>query len=429
MERVLEVLGEGVNLLAVYTYFTNIYGMRQKKRVAFFVCVLYVLLGFFCNIAFQTLPLNLLIYILAGILIFRYLYEIKIVMAIFYNIIYVGIGALSELLAEIVLSLYYKNSYEEIFSDPLQYNLVALIARVLFFIIVRNLIYIKKLKKYRCVNVKNMVFLMSTMFSYMFCVAGISYFMQINTYAGIIVIIIMLISIIIINISTLYLFEEVIEKQILEKRRELYEAELNYQNHYEEFVKSYEDMRNMKHELKNFLIPLRNSAKDNSMVKVFIQSVEEQIQEIMPICHTGNFVMDSVINTKAKELKSDGGELVVKILAERNIEIEAIDLVIILGNLLDNAMRAVKEAEDKTVFLEMRTEGEVMIIKQKNHYKGKITEENGEIKTTKIDIENHGIGIKNIREVVEKYHGNMEILHEKDLFCVNMILYIKKGVK
>lgn len=44
--------------------------------------------------------------------------------------------------------------------------------------------------------------------------------------------------------------------------------------------------------------------------------------------------------------------------------------------------------------------------------------------TTKKEKEQHGFGLKSVEKIVEAYHGTMEITAQKDLFCVNLILYM-----
>lgn len=48
----------------------------------------------------------------------------------------------------------------------------------------------------------------------------------------------------------------------------------------------------------------------------------------------------------------------------------------------------------------------------------------GRFLTTKADKELHGIGLNNVKKIVEKYRGIMEISAEKDTFRVKVLLYL-----
>ena len=54
---------------------------------------------------------------------------------------------------------------------------------------------------------------------------------------------------------------------------------------------------------------------------------------------------------------------------------------------------------------------------------------NGAFPTTKPVKEQHGIGLKNVKRIVDKYNGTMAITQQEDIFCVNLILYMSKMEK
>ncbi len=57
-----------------------------------------------------------------------------------------------------------------------------------------------------------------------------------------------------------------------------------------------------------------------------------------------------------------------------------------------------------------------------------VTEEQKGIGTvflsTKKAKEQHGIGMKSVRKIVEAYNGIMEVMPQDDIFCVSLILYM-----
>ncbi|MDE6203392.1 MAG: GHKL domain-containing protein, partial [Lachnospiraceae bacterium] len=47
------------------------------------------------------------------------------------------------------------------------------------------------------------------------------------------------------------------------------------------------------------------------------------------------------------------------------------------------------------------------------------------LETTKPDKVNHGIGLKNVQKIVEKYHGDMELLCEDGFMETDIMMYVK----
>lgn len=64
-----------------------------------------------------------------------------------------------------------------------------------------------------------------------------------------------------------------------------------------------------------------------------------------------------------------------------------------------------------------------IIISVKNTYDGKIEMKDGEIQTSKkYEKDEHGIGIKNMIDIIKKYKGSYVIRNDNDEFCFSMIL-------
>ena len=69
-------------------------------------------------------------------------------------------------------------------------------------------------------------------------------------------------------------------------------------------------------------------------------------------------------------------------------------------------------------------EGDNIIVSVKNTYNGKLEIRDGEIQTSKIyDNDEHGIGIKNIIDVIEKYQGSYTIQNDKEEFYFSILIY------
>lgn len=97
---------------------------------------------------------------------------------------------------------------------------------------------------------------------------------------------------------------------------------------------------------------------------------------------------------------------------------------IILGNLLENAIEAARQTEEKKLTVAIKEEKGVLKIHIENSYNGTLIQKGTRLLTTKKEKELHGLGLGSVENVVQKYHGEMEIEKEKNMFSVRVLLYL-----
>ncbi|HCY36690.1 MAG TPA: GHKL domain-containing protein, partial [Candidatus Margulisbacteria bacterium] len=99
---------------------------------------------------------------------------------------------------------------------------------------------------------------------------------------------------------------------------------------------------------------------------------------------------------------------------------------VILGNALDNAIEACKEKGNvqRYIKIHMQYYNESLFIRIRNPYVNEIrTNVKGEICSTKSDKQAHGIGLKNIKKIVDECDGLLDIFHDNSLFQVDIVLF------
>lgn len=138
-----------------------------------------------------------------------------------------------------------------------------------------------------------------------------------------------------------------------------------------------------------------------------------------------------MLNTKYHEAVEKGIVFVFRVNDLSRLKIKDEDIVTILSNLLNNAMEACEICDGKKVIkLKFVKEEELIIISVKNTFSHSIRYENGEIKSTKLsESEEHGVGIKNIVRIVEKYKGSYTMKeHNKEFYFSIMISMEEKNI-
>jgi len=99
------------------------------------------------------------------------------------------------------------------------------------------------------------------------------------------------------------------------------------------------------------------------------------------------------------------------------------DIYVLFGNALDNALRAVNTlGEDKRVIsLSVKRRGQMTSVDVRNWFDGELKWVGGLPQSTKQADGYHGYGMQSMREVVEKYGGELVIGTDNGVFSVNML--------
>jgi sensor histidine kinase regulating citrate/malate metabolism len=190
-------------------------------------------------------------------------------------------------------------------------------------------------------------------------------------------------------------------------------------------------VKSIRHDMKMHLATaLDYSEKDKAKeASDYLKTLLGNISTSEVYSDTGNIALDSIINFKLKNAVEDRIKLEINILAPPALDVEPVDIVTILGNLLDNALDAVAKVENKVIKLNIEHSKGNLFIKAENTFDGEVKynpEKNGTEKmpATRKKGSEHGHGLANIRKSVEKYNGDMDIAHESEIFSVSILLYL-----
>ena len=157
----------------------------------------------------------------------------------------------------------------------------------------------------------------------------------------------------------------------------------------------------------------------------YISEIMDDIGTRKDYSASGNTVIDSIINFKFQEAEHMGIKTNLDLKIPDKLNIPSFDMTVILGNLLDNAIKAASKVDQSPfVSLRMRYDKGRLLVQADNPYIGEINEENGNLLTTDKDKENHGIGLQSIKRTIQKYNGTMDIDYSNNLFSISLLLYL-----
>ncbi|MGN0316764.1 MAG: sensor histidine kinase [Lachnospira sp.] len=183
-------------------------------------------------------------------------------------------------------------------------------------------------------------------------------------------------------------------------------------------------LKSIKHDINiqlQVLADLLNSQKYEE-AEMYLKSCGMRINRVRDYVNTDNLLMNKVINSKIEYAKSNN--IVVTCGIHKNVKcISGNSLSIILGNMLDNAIEAeLKENEDdREIDISSFWKGDSMILRVSNYVSQSVFNNNKDLITTKEDSDHHGIGLKNIKYLIEESGGLLDCYEENDKFVCEVI--------
>lgn len=240
--------------------------------------------------------------------------------------------------------------------------------------------------------------------------------------------VILISSLFIINMAFFYIYSKVIkEYEVGLKNNALIQQNKAYQQQLFVIETTEKNISRIQHDYINHLIALKEIIKNNKSeeLKEYFSILEEKLSVKNSFVTTGNETLDGILNYKIQTIKELGADIKLNIHIPTKLNIETFDLVVIMGNLLDNSIRALKNQYNGIFSLELNYNKGILFLNIKNSYKGYINKKNSSFITTKLNSDGlHGIGLDNVKIIVEKYFGEIDIKTENNIFDVEIIMYI-----
>ena len=209
---------------------------------------------------------------------------------------------------------------------------------------------------------------------------------------------------------------------------ELMKEKEKYSKESMEIIKrSNEELREFKHDLKNYLLPLQEAMEtmpQSEMAKVW-EKINQKIEDVQTLIQTGNSYVDSMINTKITLARSEKVDVKCTILSKME-GIDDLEFCSVFGNLMDNAIEAERKVtEKKEIIISVEKQMGYLRLEIQNKIEKSVLNENSSLNTTKKDTSSHGIGHKSIKRTMQKVGGALKYYETGDLFCAEAVFPIK----
>src|SRR5690554_6445553 len=200
---------------------------------------------------------------------------------------------------------------------------------------------------------------------------------------------------IILGLGLCFYLGRILLNKLIDKRISNYQNDL-ISKQYKEVENIYKQMRGWRHDYHNHIQVMKAYLKLGKYEDMdrYLTELDKDLTSIDTVLKTGNLMVDAILNSKLSMAISKGININAKARVPEDIKVSDLDLCVIIGNLLDNAMEAAlkfENPEERFIRVYIREMKDQLYISVTNSVGGEVKKINKEYITTKLGI-NHGFG-------------------------------------
>ena len=194
-------------------------------------------------------------------------------------------------------------------------------------------------------------------------------------------------------------------------------------NQVDEVHNMYLTMRGWRHDYHNHMQSVKAYLAMDSLdeARAYLDRLEQDLDDIDLLFHTGNINADAILNSKISLAIRKGIQVDYKATVPKELAVSDIDLCVVIGNLIDNAVEACEEVEPQHQFIRLY----IGILRRQLYIS--VSNATGEA-VRKLDEEyittkrgNHGHGLKRINNIVNKYDGYINRKNEPGVYVTDIM--------
>ena len=232
--------------------------------------------------------------------------------------------------------------------------------------------------------------------------------------------------ILILAICTFIAFESMLSGYNITFKRKTTEFQQDLlMNQYEEIKAVYLNMRGFRHDYHNHIQVIKAHLYMNrlEMVDKYLLELEGELERIDSRIRSGNLMIDAILNSKIAVAEKYNINVTCKAEVPEKLPITDIDLCVVLGNILDNAIESCQKLKENSfIRIYIAVIKKQMYISIQNSAKEDLDFNERNYITNKRG--NHGLGMKRVKILVDKYDGYLNLQNEPGIFASEVTLPI-----
>jgi len=417
MERFfVDFLGAILGILVAMVFFETLWPLKKVNRFVLVggVLLLSAVIALLTAVLLNTVFLP---FVLMGIMFAASLYFVsKLASKVLFSLLAVAIGLIAEVLAATAFVNILGVEIEQVQENTFMYFLGVITSNMLVLLIVYFIRILMKHYKKEENNQFNLIMVFMPAQAIISCFIVFSYSIDLGPIQTLpLGIISVLVSLLLVFIAMFIVME--LQKAIEYKGK--YDlAELRNEEqvaYYEKRHMAQSELREIRHDLNNNLTAIYGLLEKERIeeAKEHIKRINSDVTGSVSVINTGIPTLDAVIDAKIDMAKKYGIKFTSKVGVDCELRLDSFDLAKLVANALDNAIEGVLRSDslEHEIYLNISDEADFISIIVENYASEPINED---FQTSKADKLNHGFGIRQIRDITNKYSGDVKIKHDAD---------------
>lgn len=209
----------------------------------------------------------------------------------------------------------------------------------------------------------------------------------------------------------------------LDRRIAAYQSDL-IAKHCDEVENIYRQMRGWRHDYHNHIQAMLAMTDNPEELRKYLWKLNEDLTSVDKVLKTGNVMVDAILNSKLSLVKNHNIKVSAKATVPAKLIVSEVDLCVIIGNLLDNALESClrQEATEKRfirVYIGLFKQQLYICITNST---GKEVKKEGKTYLSSKRSMSHGFGLMRIDGLVKKYNGLVNRQNEAGAFATEIFL-------
>lgn len=183
------------------------------------------------------------------------------------------------------------------------------------------------------------------------------------------------------------------------------------------------EMRGYKHDFHHHLQTLKGYMESGEIERalIYIDELDNKLMNVDTLLKTGNVSLDAILSAKIAQAKAEGISVTVKAVVPDALTISDVELSIVVGNLLDNAIEACRTAkDDRFIRIYMTIKGKMLYFSMLNSA-GEKQKKKGSLFSSKKDGF-HGFGLRRAEAIIEEHGGWVKYNSEDGAFTSEFLV-------
>ena len=183
------------------------------------------------------------------------------------------------------------------------------------------------------------------------------------------------------------------------------------------------EMRGYKHDFHHHLQALKGQLEAGKIERalLYIDELDNKLMNVDTLLKTGNVSLDALLSAKIAQAKAEGISVTVKAVVPDALTISDVELSIVVGNLLDNAIEACRTANgERFIRIYMTIKGKMLYFSMLNSAGEKQKKKGSLFSSRKNGL--HGFGLRRAETIIEEHGGWVKYNSEDGAFTSEFLV-------